>query len=341
VNPDETEIAKFCADRHLQCITLKATTVTGNTAGALVIDSASVISQLTNVISIQNEKAMESNNLRCKEIERQVEREEKKKDKTKDLHPAIMNMLLRAAATHSNNKREEIDSTCQCFINAKNIGLAQYKLIHQFKIGGFLDVTFTLGITQALFLGEFLYANFSTPSNFTNFAFHKQEPNSSNQQTDFLICHLIQEQGQKKTHNKIKALLKHAIHVPLDIVGLGTQLQLFAAALSIFFGKENVCTDKLKYLLLLLGCNKKRFCDQIALNKFFATKFLFAIDRRVQRWLRMCEQASVSCTQVNDNILNFDNLLDQVLNRSFQMNLPTSFKKIKNSPCNAPSVESK
>jgi hypothetical protein len=70
-------------------------------------------------------------------------------------------------------------------------------------------------------------------------------------------------------------------------------------------------------------------------------KFLFAIDRRVQRWLRMCEQVSISCTQEIDNVLNFDNLIDQVLNGSFQMNLPASFKKIDYSPRNAPSIEPK
>jgi hypothetical protein len=70
VNPDNTEIAKFCVNRHLQCITLNMTTVAGNTAEALVIDSAVVISQLTNTISLKNKEAMESNNLRCKDIER-------------------------------------------------------------------------------------------------------------------------------------------------------------------------------------------------------------------------------------------------------------------------------
>ena len=55
----------------------------------------------------------------------------------------------------------------------------------------------------------------------------------------------------------------------------------------------------------------------------------------------MCEQASIPCTQVNDNILNFDDVLDQVLNGFFQMNLPPSFKKIENSSRNAPSVKPK
>ncbi len=40
----------------------------------------------------------------------------------------------------------------------------------------------------------------------------------------------------------------------------------------------------------------------------------------------------MTCTSVNDNILNFGDLLVQVLNGSFHMNLPTSFKKIKIEP---------
>jgi hypothetical protein len=208
----------------------------------------------------KNEEAMESNNLYCKEIERQVEHEEKKKDKTKDLHPAIMNMLLRPAVTYSNDKREVITQTCQRFINANNVGQAQSKLINQFKTGGFPDVTFALGTTQALFLGKFLYADLSSPSNFTIFAFHKQEPNSSNQQTYFLICHFIQEQGQKKSLDKFKASFKQAVHILSDFVSLGTKLQLFVGALSIFFGEESVCTDKLKHLLLLcLRTQQKKF----------------------------------------------------------------------------------
>jgi hypothetical protein len=77
--------------------------------------------------------------------------------------------------------------------------LAQYELIHQLKEGSFPDVTFALGTTQALFLGVFLYEGSSTPRNSTVFAFHKQEPNSTILQMDFLICHLIQEQSQKKS----------------------------------------------------------------------------------------------------------------------------------------------
>jgi hypothetical protein len=100
--------------------------------------------------------------------------------------------------------------------------------------------------------------------------------------------------------------------------------------LSIFFGSKRFCTEKLNQLLLLVGCNKKPFHNQIALNVIFAVKFLFAVDQRVQRWLRSCKQASIVRTQVNSNVLKFKDLLEQVLNGAFQMNLPASFKKVAN-----------
>jgi hypothetical protein len=46
----------------------------------------------------------------------------------------------------------------------------------------------------------------------------------------------------------------------------------------------------------------------------------------------MCEAATMTRSSVNDNVLNFDDLLEQVLNGSFYMNLPASFKKIKVEP---------
>jgi hypothetical protein len=157
------------------------------------------------------------------------------------------------------HKDKKITPTCLCFINSDNVGLAQYKLIHQFKENSFPNVKFASGTTQPLYLRDFLYANSSSPSNFTVFAFHEQEPNSSNQQTDYLICHLIQEQGQKMSINNIKASLKQTVHAPKDFFGLGTQLQLFATASSIFFGSKSFCMEKLNQLLLLVGQNNKPF----------------------------------------------------------------------------------
>ena len=54
-------------------------------------------------------------------------------------------------------------------------------------------------------------------------------------QNNYLICQLVQTQGQKKSLDKIKASLKQMIHVPTDFNSMGTQFQLFAAACGVFF----------------------------------------------------------------------------------------------------------
>jgi hypothetical protein len=134
--------------------------------------------------------------------------------------------------------------------------------------------------------------------------------------------------GQRKSLDEIKALLKQSVHIPSNFNGLGTQIQLFGAASTIFIGEDSVCTSNLNQLLTMIGRNKKSFQDQIALDKFLAAKFLFAIDKQVQHWLRLCKSAHNSCTQVNNRILQFKDLINTVLNGTFHMNLPPSFAKV-------------
>jgi hypothetical protein len=168
-------------------------------------------------------------------------------------------MIGQASAKSSADKSEALLVTCTRFINSKNAQMAQYKLIHQFKELGFPNIGFAQGMVQALYIGVFLYSDSSTPSNFTVFAFHKAEPLSNSRQKDYLVCQLIQTQGQKKTLDKIKASLKQTVHIPSDFNGMGTQLQVFAAACEILRGKESVCATSLRQLLIVVRRNKKDF----------------------------------------------------------------------------------
>ena len=257
---------------------------------------------------------------------RQINREDEKKNRIKKIHPSILKMICRAAASSSIEENESLPMTFSRFINQENVGMAQYDLVHQFKEQGYYDVAFASGTTQALYIGEFLYADSSTPSNFTVFAFYEQEPNSDNRQKDYLICHLLQVEGAKKTLDEIKASLKQSVHVPTDFNGLGTQIQLFTAAATIFFSEESICTTSLRQLLIMLSRNKKSFRDQIALDNFFVAKVLFAVDKQIQRWMKMSELAHISRSQVNDKVLDFEDLVDGVLNGTFYLKLPTTFK---------------
>jgi hypothetical protein len=99
-----------------------------------------------------------------------------------------------------------------------------------------------------------------------------------------------------------------------------------------FFGKESICATSLRQLLIFVRCNKKAFRDHIALDDFFIAKFLFAIDRRFQCWLSMCKLATVSCSQVDNRVLHFDSIIDDILNGQFRTILPATFKKVNGNP---------
>ena len=282
VNPDDIELEDFSIERAAVCITSTASTST-RPGDAVTLDGATVISQLTNALTMQNECLSNANTINRKNQVIAEQREEQKKERLRKLYSSIKTMLKMAAVTDLHDNDSNISPSCLSFLNSENTGMAQFELAHQFKALKMEDVGFAAGTMQALYLSEFLYVNSSTPSNFTVFAFYEQEPNATAQKMDYLVCHLIQEQGQKKSLDEIKASLKQTVHIPKDFDGMGNQLNLFAAASSIFFGKESICMTRLDQLVLLVGCNKKNLRDQIALNEFFAAKFLLAVDRRVQR----------------------------------------------------------
>ncbi len=96
-------------------------------------------------------------------------------------------MIRLTSAKSLTDESEALPTTCICFLNSDNVGKAQYEPIHQFEELVFPYTGFAQGMTQALYVNDFLYANFSTPSNFAVFAFHEHEPLVDSRQNDYLI----------------------------------------------------------------------------------------------------------------------------------------------------------
>ena len=199
VNPNDTEVKAFNIKRHNDCILILIES-TGPRAGeALALDGSTVIGQLTNTFTIQNEHLEDANVINRKNQIPAEGCKEKETDRTKKIQPAILSMLKQAAVIDPHDDNSNIAPSALRFINSNNVGMAQFELTHQFASYRLDDVSFAVGMVQALHVGEFLYSDSSTPSNFMVFAFHEQAPNSGQQQMNYLICHLIQEQGQKKS----------------------------------------------------------------------------------------------------------------------------------------------
>ncbi len=169
VIPEDEKVTQFHTNRQLQCILNGAQGLA--IGGGMAAKNDAVLIQLTAAIFAQNKAATESNDLQRNEIYHQLTKDKSKKDQTKKIHPSMLKMIVSAAAATSNDKNKDLPATFTCFVNCKSVRVAQYDLVHQFKKQGFPYVAFALGTTQALFMGEFLYSDSSTPSNFTGFCF--------------------------------------------------------------------------------------------------------------------------------------------------------------------------
>ncbi len=123
------------------------------------------------------------------------------------------------------------------------------------------------------------------------------------------------------------------------------QLKYFAGACEIFFGQHSAATASIKVLIFSIEKYKHIFKAREARETTFVSKFLFAIDTCMQMWLEEC-MSQPTRNRVDDSILNFEPVIDQVRFGSFDIILPPTFiskadekektkpKKNKNGPDN-------
>ena len=77
-------------------------------------------------------------------------------------------------------------------------------------------------------------------------------------------------------------------------------------------------------LIHCIRCNKIVFKTHITSDKEFATKFIFAIEIRIQCWLRACIMYDDQ-SMIDDRLINFDPIIESVLNSTLNIVLPPNF----------------
>ncbi len=105
---------------------------------------------------------------------------------------------------------------------------------------------------------------------------------------------------------------------------LQEQLLMFTVAIDILFGKLSVGSKCLKALSNMMNRYKSIFKAKERLDEEFPAKFLFVVDTRFQIWLNDCKSEKF-CNKVDDSIIHFQPLTNQVIFGSFNMNLPPTF----------------
>jgi hypothetical protein len=182
------------------------------------------------------------------------------------------------------------------------MGIAKQELNLQFKNPGLQDTAFSPRLTQALYSGKF--------RNFSPFSIFEVEPLAiADQQNRHLILHFDFKQTRGKSAN----------YIPQN----GPPTELFARLCSIFFGDNSIPCEAITALTSLVECNRHILKAREA-DKRFMSQLHFAVDTRFLLWL----DESMTLTtrnQVDNSILNFTPLIENIHFGTFFVQLPSTF----------------
>lgn len=324
LRPEDGELQTHLSDRQQQCIMPS----TGAATTAHSSDNSAVLTQLTESISQQTKEAAASNELRREEIARARDREEIRKDKMKKLHDSTINMIKMAASADFDRAADEVPASCKEFYQKETEGQADQELSLQFEAMGMGDVNFAHGFVQALRNGNFLFTNAGTPNNYSIFCLFEQSPNSNDKGDRQLLLHLLASHAQGMSQADIKSLTKQVVTVPTDYNDLESRLNFFSGGCEIFFSDESSCTQGLKSFLKKIKSFKVILKGMMANNSTLAAEICYAVDIRVQLWLGACKMAR-DRSEVNDRLVNFEDIINDIVSRRFRMPLPQTFKSFK------------
>jgi hypothetical protein len=205
------------------------------------------------------------------------------------------------------------------------VALAEQELNNQFKTHGWNKVSFLPGYIANVYSGSSTWPSSDTPSNHSLFSFAKVEPiRAAEQKTRHLTLQLILTQGRGMSVKEIKASNKQEVHPPMSFHELQEQLLMFTATTDIIFGELSFGSQCLKALSNMMIRHKSIFKAKERLDEEFPAKFLLGVNTRFQIWLNDCKSAK-NRDEVDDSIINFQPLVNQVIFGSFHMILPPTF----------------
>ena len=312
---DDTEIATWSKRTHQNYISLPASPIETNTS-----NTSEIIQSLA--LSIENQTSF----FEILQHDKQSEKEEKL-NKYVDLHDSSKLLILNASSEDGQNAPTIPVDTCVKFFKQKTVAKAidflQNSLTNDFNC----CVSIESGLVTALYSGHFLRNREDSPSNFSFFLTPKKQPLSAGHFQPTMILQLKTTQGKGWSEMDMKETLKQGIVTPDSINSFTHQLRNLWALSAFFFGPNSILSQRLTLMMSILAKYTLTFEGAQIRDNSFATKLGYAIDTRVFRWLDQCS-ANDDRHSVNDNLLSFNTLVDQVLTDSFIQHLPVTIKQI-------------
>ena len=162
------------------------------------------------------------------------------------------------------------------------------------------------------------------PNNLSCFVF-KEKLSCKGDGERSLILYLRENDGKVRTNKEINELLRQVVTAPTSYTQMLERMQIFTVLNKIFVGANGKSTRGLGDLIKRMTRNASALKHMISSNPTLPAQSCLAVDKRVQRWLEQCEEAS-DRIEVNDRIVDFDNLFEDLLDGRFSCTLPAVFK---------------
>ena len=311
-NPDDTELANFSKTRHADCILSISSAPPSSTT------NTDAIQQLA--VSVQNQTDL------IEELKQsRTEASKEKKQKFADLHESAQRLVLNASSQNGEVTPANPSTNCITFYSKSSAAKAANYLTSTLQDTYKCTPDLQTGFTQALFDGHFLRDREDSPSNFSFFLCPRKNPLSSGNRKRNTILMIKTKQGKGWSEQDYDDAVKQGISTPDDINLANHQFRIWWGCAAFFFGDSSKLPSALAHLINLMAMHCITFESQQLKDKDFFTKFGYQVDTRVFRWLQQCAQAT-DREQVDDSLLEFKELVNQVLNDQFQQVLPPTFK---------------
>ena len=234
---------------------------------------------------------------------------------------AVQQMILFAGSPDSETPLAAPPASLRDLLACKNSTAAKQYLSHVMQKEYKCLCVIPQSLAMAVYQGCFLWDNRATPTNFS--IFYLGEPTTrGDSHSKTLMYNMKITEGEGLSQADFDEVTKSTLHFPTSAHELQTQIQNFIGLVSVIFGRNSNLVAQLYTWEAHVQDNFIMYKMGHENSKNFFTQVLYAIDTRVQNFLRSCKDSS-SRLQVKDSYLDFDRHQSEIDDGVFFIRTPS------------------
>ena len=236
-------------------------------------------------------------------------------------------LIFNASAPNNEIAAAHPSEDCEKFFKQPSHGSAKLFFVRTLRHKFHCELEVEAGVITSLYNGVFRRSYEDTPSNFSSFSFPEKPVLGTAPNVECMILQIKELHGKGLSNADVETALKQGIQVPSSIESMKYSILNLTSAARFFFSDHSILVQELYKVFNHIVRNRNTYRSLFATDKNFIAMFLYAIDTRIQLWLADCERAKER-DEVNDSIIDFSLILEQVVTRNFHYKLPQSIRNV-------------